>query len=188
MNTHIVLAIVAMVLFWFVCVFLWASRFARVRPNQVMIISGRKNIQPDGTVAGFRIVKSGATFVLPVIERVDVLSLEVFTVELPWSKSRVANGRTVEAVCSAQMKINNDDASIALATEYFLGKSQPEIQKIIQPILEKHVSLVLGSLSSEEATQNHAAYSANVQTSATADLAGMGLNLVSFTIRDTRAA
>src|SRR5215468_10204741 len=57
---------------------IWASRYTKVGPNQVLIVSGRKHriTDADGTVQyrGFRVVKGGGTFVIPVIEKVDVLS------------------------------------------------------------------------------------------------------------------
>jgi uncharacterized membrane protein YqiK len=51
------------------------SRYTKVGPNQVLVVSGRKRryVDPDGTVGsrGFRIVKGGGTFVYPVVEKVD---------------------------------------------------------------------------------------------------------------------
>jgi flotillin len=172
----------------FVFVLIWASRYAKVGPNQVMIVSGRKIQLPDGRFAGFRIVKGGGTFVFPVIERADVLSLEVITIDMPGSKAQSAGGQAVEVDCSAQVKINSDDGSIVAAAEYFLSKSQTEIKNIVRPVLEKHLSSALGNLSTEETIQNPAASAAKVQTAAAGDLGKMGVGLISFTIRNARAA
>src|SRR5690349_11760586 len=65
---------------------IWASRYTKCGPNQVIVISGRQKryIAPDGTeqVLGFRIVKGGGTFVIPVVEKVDILSLELLTIDV----------------------------------------------------------------------------------------------------------
>src|SRR4029077_8456623 len=65
---------------------IWASRYAKVGPNEVLVVSGRKHryADPDGTVQmrGFRVVKGGGTFVIPVIEKMDTLSLELLTIEV----------------------------------------------------------------------------------------------------------
>jgi flotillin len=114
--------------------------------------------------------------------------LEVTTVDLPRAKAQAAGGRAVEADCSAQVKINSNDASIVAAAEYFLSKSQSEIKNIVRPVLEKHLSSVLGSLSIEDATQNPAACAAKVQTAAAVDLGKMGLSMISFSIRNSRVA
>jgi flotillin len=165
------------------------SRYMKVAPNQVLIVSGRRIQLPDGTVAGFRIVKGGGgTFVFPVFERADTLSLEPVTVDMPRVQAQAADGRRMKADCAGQIKIKGDYASIVAAAEYFLSKNQAEIKGIVQPILEKHLNSVLGSSSIDEATSNPAACASKVQISASADLGQMGLTLISFTIRDIRSA
>jgi flotillin len=179
-------ATVILVLLVFMLIFL--SRYTKVGPNQVLIVSGRKIRLPDGRVAGFRIVKGGGTFVFPVIEKADILSLEIIKVDLPRARAQAGGGRAVQADCAAQIRINGDDASIVAAAQYLLNKSQTEIKEIVRPVLEKHLNSVLSSSSIDELTQNPAACAARVQTSASADLGKMGLSLISFTIRDIRAA
>jgi flotillin len=184
----VILAVIALVVVMFIFVAIWASRFVKVGPNQVLVVSGRKVQLPDGRFVGYRMVKGGGTFVLPVIERTDVLSLEVITVEMPGSKAQTAGGHAVQADCVAQVKINSDDVSLLAATERFLSKSQPETANIVRPILEKHLSSVLASSSLEAASQNPAACAALVQAAAASDLARMGLSMLGFTMRNARAA
>ena len=90
--------------------------------------------------------------------------------------------------CTAQVKINGDEVSIATAVEHFLSKGQAEVKNIVRPILEKHLSSVLARSSLEEASQDPAACAATVQTAAAKDLAKMGLSVISFTIQNARAA
>lgn len=174
-------ATIILVLFVFMLIFL--TRYTKVGLNQVLIVSGRKIRLPDGSIAGFRIVKGGGTFVFPVIEKADVLSLEIINVDMPRERLRAAGG-AVQADCAGQIKVNGDDASIVAAAQYLLNKIQTEIKGIVRPILEKHLNSVLGSSSTDELTQNPTACAAKVQTSASADLSQMGLSLISFTIRD----
>src|SRR5215475_4575747 len=83
-TTTLIIAGVASFLFvMFIFFAIWASRYTKVGPNQVLVISGRKHqrADPDGTMheVGFRIVKGGGVFVWPVYEKVDILSLELLT-------------------------------------------------------------------------------------------------------------
>jgi flotillin len=183
-----ILAAAAIILVMFVFMLIFLSRYTKVGPNQVLIVSGRKIRLPDGSVAGFRIVKGGGTFVFPVIEKADVLSLEVINVDMPRVRALAAGGRAVQADCVAQVKINGNDASIIAAAEYFLNKKQAEIKEMVRPILEKHLNNALGNSSADEVIQNPAACAARMQASASADLGQMGLSLISFTIRDIRIA
>src|SRR5436190_22251456 len=82
-----VIAGVAVVLFvLFTMLAIWANRYMKVGPNQVLVVSGRKHrvVDPDGTTGdvGFKIRKGGGGFVLRVLEKVDLLSLELLTIDV----------------------------------------------------------------------------------------------------------
>ena len=73
------IATIVVVVVVFLLVYMVFSRYTKVGPNQVLIVSGRKHKLEDGSMVGFRIVKGGGTFVMPVFEKVDILSLELLT-------------------------------------------------------------------------------------------------------------
>ena len=183
-----VVAAIALLLVLFVFMGIWASRYVKVGPNQALIVSGRKVQLPDGRTRGFRVVKGGGTFVFPIIEKVDVLSLEVLTLDMPRSKAGTKGGASVETDCAAQVKIKGDEASLIAAAERFLSKTPDDIKQIVQPILERHLSQVIAAASIQEITQNPMACAALVQTAATKDLSELGLEAINLTIRNARAA
>ena len=190
MHTHQIPALIAVfgiVIVVWIFSSIWLSHFRKVGPNRVLIVSGRLNRLPDGTVRGFRIVKGGGTFVIPQLETADELSLEVFALEMPKCKARTAQGACLEADCLAQVKIKGDDASILAAAEHFLSKNDAEMRNLIKPVLERHLSSILGSMNREEIERDPASCAARMQTAAAGDLGSMGLGLVSFTIRDVRS-
>src|SRR6201993_3141424 len=130
-----VIAGVVVVLFvFFMFIGIWASRYKKVGPNQVLVISGRKHriVDPDGTArdVGFRIVKGGGVFVYPVIEKVDILSLELLTIDVQTPEVYTSKGVPVRVDGVAQIKVKGDDISIATAAEQFLGKSQDEVRNV----------------------------------------------------------
>jgi flotillin len=166
------------------------SRYTKVGPNQVLVISGRDHryADPDGTLRkrGFRIVKGGGTFVYPVIEKVDLLSLELLTIDVQTPEVYTSKGVPVKVDGVAQIKVKGDDVSIATSAEQFLGKSTQEIQQIATQTLEGHLRAILGTMTVEEIYQNRDAFASKVQEVAAGDMANMGLGIVSFTIRDIR--
>jgi flotillin len=180
----------ALILVLFVFVLIWASRYTKAGPNQVLIISGSKRrlIDPDGNVreVGFRVVKGGGTFVIPVKEKVDVLSLELLTIDVQTPEVYTSKGVPVKVDGVAQIKVKGDDISIATAAEQFLSKSVDDIKNIAMQTLEGHLRAILGTMTVEEIYQNRDAFAAKVQEVAAGDMANMGLGIVSFTIRDIR--
>jgi len=168
----------------------YASRFVKVGPNQVLVISGKARIvvNPDGTRqrVGFRIRVGGGTFVWPVLERVDTLSLELMTLEVRTPEVYTVQGVPIVVDGIAQIKVKGDDISIRTAAEQFLGKSQSEIAQTALQTVEGHLRAILGAMTVEEVYKNRDAFAARVQDVAATDLANMGLALISFTIRDIR--
>jgi flotillin len=169
---------------------IFASRYTKVGPNQVLVISGRKRkiIDPDGTLrhVGFRIVKGGGVLVWPVLEKVDILSLELLTIDVQTPEVYTSKGVPVKVDGVAQIKVKGDDISISTASEQFLGKNTDEIRNIATQTLEGHLRAILGTMTVEEIYQNRDAFAQKVQEVAAGDMANMGLGIVSFTIRDIR--
>jgi len=185
-----VMAIVGIVIVVFLLLAIWASRYTKVGPNQVLVVSGRRyrSADPDGTVVtrGFRIVKGGGTFVLPVVEKIDLLSLELLTIDVQTPEVYTSKGVPVKVDGVAQIKVKGDDISIATASEQFLSKGTDEIKNIAMQTLEGHLRAILGTMTVEEIYQNRDAFASKVQEVAAGDMANMGLGIVSFTIRDIR--
>src|SRR2546430_13390895 len=171
-----------------ICIAVVPIRYAKVGPNEVLIVSGKKHryADPDGTVKtrGFRIVKGGGTFVYPVAEKVDILSLELLTIDVQTPEVYTSKGVPVKVDGVAQIKVKGDDISIATAAEQFLGKTTDEIRNIATQTLEGHLRAILGTMTVEEIYQNRDAFASKVQEVAAGDMANMGLSIVSFTIRD----
>src|ERR1043165_593711 len=189
-TLEIVAAAGAVLLVFFIFMGIWASRYTKVGPNQVLVISGKKHrmTDPDGQSrdVGFRIVKGGGVFVWPVFEKVDILSLELMTIDVQTPEVYTSKGVPGKVDGVAQTKVKGDDISIATAAEQFLGKSTDEIRNIATQTLEGHLRAILGTMTVEEIYQNRDAFASKVQEVAAGDMANMGLGIVSFTNRDIR--
>src|SRR5262245_26278645 len=189
-TTLVVVGIIAVLFVVFMFFAIWASRYTKVGPNQVLVISGRKHrvMDPDGTAreVGFRVVKGGGVFVWPVYEKVDVLSLELLTIDVQTPEVYTSKGVPVRVDGVAQIKVKGDDVSIATAAEQFLSKGTEEIKNIATQTLEGHLRAILGTMTVEDIYQNRDAFASKVQEVAAGDMANMGLGIVSFTIRDIR--
>jgi flotillin len=183
-------AVAAVVFVFFTFVAIWANRYMKVGPNQVLVISGRKHrvVDPDGAVreVGFKIRKGGGVFVLPVFEKVDILSLELLTIDVQTPEVYTSKGVPVRVDGVAQIKVKGDDVSISTAAEQFLSKTTDEIKNVATQTMEGHLRAILGTMTVEDIYQNRDAFASKVQEVAAGDMANMGLGIVSFTIRDIR--
>src|SRR5438067_1151957 len=186
----VVIAVASIVFVFFIFMAIWAGRYTKAGPNQVLVVSGRKHSyrDPDGTIQarGFRIVKGGGTFVIPVVEKVDLLSLELLTIDVQTPEVYTSKGVPVRVDGVAQIKVKGDDISISTASEQFLSKGVDDIKNNVMQTLEGHLRAILGTMTVEDIYQNRDAFASKVQEVAAGDMANMGLGIVSFTIRDIR--
>jgi flotillin len=169
----------------------YASRYKKVGPNQVLVISGRRRemINPVTGIkerVGFRVVKGGGTFIIPVLERIDVLSMEILTIEVEVRSVYTIEGVPVHVDGVAQIKIRGEDAAIYTAAEQFLSKGPDGIVYVAHETLAGHLRAILGMLTVEEIYRDRDAFAQKVLEVSGSDLANMGLEIVSFVIKDIR--
>jgi len=170
----------------FMMIVMVAKRWIKVGPNQVLIISGRRRSRAGLASVGFRIVKGGGAFVWPIIEKYDILSLELMTIDVKTPEVYTVTGVPVIVDGVAQIKVKGDDVSIATASEQFLSMERARIAEVAHQTLEGHLRAILGMMTVEEIYKNRDAFAQRVQEVATSDMANMGLTIVSFTLRDIR--
>ncbi|MBI4169605.1 MAG: flotillin family protein, partial [Acidobacteria bacterium] len=185
-----VIVFITVPIVFFILILAVAKRYRKVGPNQVMVISGRRHKvrTPDGRVeaTGYRIRKGGGAFIFPLLERVDVLSLEVLTLDFTTPEVYTKPGVPIVVDGVAQVKIRGDEASIRTAAEQFLGKTVEEIKQIALQTVEGHLRAIIGTLTVEDIYRNRDQFASSVQEVAVSDLANMGLEIVSFTLKDIR--
>jgi flotillin len=174
----------------FVFIWLYARRYVKVGPNEVLVISGRRRRvrEADGTssVVGFRITKGGGAFIWPIVEKYDILSLEIMTIDVKTPEVYTITGVPIVVDGVAQIKVKGDDVSISTAAEQFLSMTQEQIMNIATQTLEGHLRAIVGTLTVEDIYKNRDAFAQRVQEVAAADLANMGLTIISLTLRDIR--
>merc|ERR1719322_348992 len=84
----------------------------------------------------------------------------------------------------AQVKIMKDDQFLGIAAEQFLGKKEDEITDTILQTLEGHLRAILGTLTVEEVYKDRDQFANLVREIATPDVGKMGIEILSFTIKD----
>lgn len=184
-GVWIAFATIGVVFVLFIVVIVIAKRYVKVGPNQVLVISGRGRRTTQGRV-GFRIVKGGGAFILPVVEKYDLLSLEIMTIDIKTPEVYTVTGVPVIVDGVAQIKVKGDDVSISTAAEQFLSMDRARIAEIAHQTLEGHLRAILGMMTVEEIYKNRDAFAQRVQEISSADMANMGLTIISFTLRDIR--
>ena len=183
----VAIAVAVLAIIIFVC------NYIKVPPNVALIVSGRKHKykvkDAEGREItksfGYRIVRGGATFVIPFFERVDKLNLGIMQVDIKTGQpvpSQEYIGVMVDGV--ANIKIGSDDVSVATAAEQFLGWKQQEIAAVAMQVLEGNMREIIGGMTISDLVQNRDKFATATQNAATADMRNMGLEIVNITIQN----
>ncbi|HUW94579.1 MAG TPA: SPFH domain-containing protein, partial [Anaerolineae bacterium] len=140
--------------------------------------------ETEQVTVNYKIVKGGMTIVLPFVHEVKELDLSLITLDVAVHNVLSSNAVPITVDGIAQIKIGSDDTSIATAAEQLLDKTSEEIQYVAIQTLQGHLRAIIGLMTVEEVYKDREAFAQRVLEVAVDDLAGMGLQIVSFAIKE----
>jgi flotillin len=155
-----------------------ANLYRKAGPHEALVIYG---------AGGTRIIKGHGAMIVPVIQTCRLLSLELMSFDVAPDKdlyTRQGVAVNVEAV--AQIKVKSDPESIQTAAEQFLTKSAAEREGLIRLVMEGHLRGIIGQLTVEEIVKEPEMVADRMRSTSTTDMAKMGLEVISFTIKEVR--
>jgi flotillin len=173
----LVVAIVGAVVFLLLLFNLIGGLYRKVGPNQALILYG---MQKD-------VRTNGGAFVMPLFQRAQEFSLELMSFDVAPQQNLYTNqGVAVRVEAVTQLKVRNTNESILTAAEQFLSKNPQERESMIRLVMEGHLRGIVGQLTVEQIVKEPEMVSEKMRTTSSADLAKMGLEVVSFTIKEVR--
>merc|ERR1711879_829116 len=95
-----------------------------------------------------------------------------------------AQGVPLTVTGVAQVKIMKNNDLLQTASEQFLGKKEHEIKSTVLQTLEGHLRAILGTLTVEEVYKDRDQFASLVREVASPDVGRMGIEILSFTIKD----
>ena len=149
--------------------------YVKAPPDTAFIISGFRKPRILIGKAGFRI---------PFLERMDRLSLKMFSVDVK-TTDYVPNAEYINVKVDATVKIRigQSEEMMTLASKFFLNESEEMIIRRIQDTLEGNMREIVGQMRLEEMVTDRKAFGEKVQENAIPDLEKMGLEMISFNVQ-----
>ncbi|HEY4390202.1 MAG TPA: flotillin family protein [Paenibacillus sp.] len=167
----------------------WA-RYKTVSPDEAMLVTGSflgsKNVADDGSGRKIKIVRGGGAFIWPIFQKAEFMSLLSHKLDVMTPEVYTEQGVPVSADGVAIIKVGSSVEDVATAAEQFMGKPIEALKSEAQEVLEGHLRSILGGMTVEEVYRNRDKFAQEVQGVAARDLKKMGLQIVSFTIKDVR--
>jgi flotillin len=155
-----------------------ASMFRKVGPNQALVVYG---------FGGTNVVVGGGRVIWPMVQQSRELSLELMSFDVvPQNDFYSGQGVAVKVEAVAQIKVKSDQVSILTASEQFLNKVPQEREGLIRLVMEGHLRGIIGQLRIEEIVKEPEMVAEKVRSQVADDMSKMGLEVVSFTIKEIR--
>ena len=146
-------------------------------PNKAMVITG-----PTGSST----VIGKAKLIIPIIQRVDYMSLENIQVDFT-SRDEIPTKDAINVLVDAvaNMAIDQNPDVLKIASSKFLGYSTRDIQEIVTPILEGNIREIISQTTLKELIQgDKKEFAERVVENVSPNLKDMGLKLTTFNIQN----
>jgi flotillin len=164
----VVIAAVAAILLFVVVPIVYVKNYIKVPPNEVAVFTGRG--QP-------KVVRGGARFRVPGIERVDIMSLEPFNVSINLQNALSNNGVPVNVEAVGLVRIGSADEAVQTAVQRFLTSDLNSLQQQINDILAGSLRGITATMTVEDLNSNRDTLARNVVEEAGTDLARIGMEV-----------
>jgi flotillin len=175
LSIVLIVAVLAIVLF--LAAFATIGRlYRKVGPNRALIVYGGRS--------GPEVVSGGGKLIIPLIQRAEEFSLELMSFDVAPQQNLYTNqGVSVRVEAVTQLKVRSDRESILTAAGQFLSKTPQQREDLIRLVMEGHLRGIVGLLTVEQIVKQPEMVSEKMRDTSSADLQKMGLEVVSFTIK-----
>ncbi|KAJ8257050.1 hypothetical protein COCON_G00192020 [Conger conger] len=150
-----------------------------VGPNEALVVSGGCSGSNEKAY-----IVGGWAWAWWCVTDTQRITLEIMTLQPKCEDVETAEGVALTVTGVAQIKIMTDIDLLAIACEQFLGKSVLEIKSVVLQTLEGHLRSILGTLTVEQIYQDRDQFAMLVREVAAPDVGRMGIEILSFTIKD----
>ncbi|CAM4325792.1 flotillin [Bacillus manliponensis] len=179
----VLLAILALLILVFI------TKYRTVGPDEALIVTGNwlgtgKNVVITDDGKKIKIIRGGGTFVVPIMQQAEPLSLLNYKLEVITRDTYTKQGVPVTVNGVSIIKVGSTIEEVSTAAEQYLGKETEELKTEAKEVLEGHLRAILSSMTVEDAYSNREQFAQKVHEVASTDLKKMGLRIVSFTIKE----
>ncbi len=175
---EVVIALAAIVVAAIIVVGLAIKSFIVIcPPNQVAVITGRDRELSSGRTVGYRVLRGGRTFRVPLLEKVQSLDLNTIAIEVAVQNAYSKGAIPLNVQGIANVKISSSEGLLENAAERFLGRPPEYIPKLAKETLEANLRGVLATLTPEEVNEDRLKFAQTLIDEADEDIKTLGLEL-----------
>jgi flotillin len=159
-------------------VFVYASRYKKVAPDQAMVVYGRQ--MSPGSSIGYRVISGGGKFILPIIEGIEVMDLGAKDIVMDLDNIRtdtVGGSIPIRMKLTVLYKVSSERSVLKAAAENLMGKTAEEIKRMVEVVVEGEARTVTSTMTPEAVDKNRDQVARNIEVMASQQLMELGLEI-----------
>ncbi len=147
------------------------------KPNEVVVLSGRKRKTKSGQEVGYRVITGGRSIRIPILETIKRIDVTTMPVPVKVTNSYAKGGTPLNIQAIANVKISSNPSVVGNAIERFLDQDRSEIVRVARETLEGNLRGVVATLTPEQLNENRLQFSQRIASDVSRDLNKLGLQL-----------
>ena len=154
------------------------------KPNEVVVLSGRKRKNKSGQELGYRVISGGRGIRIPILETIKRIDVTTMPVPVKVTNAYSKGGTPLDIQAIANVKISSNPKVVGNAIERFLDQDRSEIIRVARETLEGNLRGVVATLTPEELNENRLQFSQRIASDVSRDLTKLGLQIDTLKIQN----
>ncbi len=154
------------------------------KPNEVLVISGRKWKTKDGHEVGYRVLSGGRAIRIPIVEKVRRMDVTIMPVPVEIKNAYSKGGTPLNIQAIANVKLSSNPNIIGNAIERFLKSDRKEILRVARETLEGNLRGVVATLTPEQVNEDRLQFAESITSDVSRDLMKLGLQIDTLKIQN----
>ncbi len=164
-------------------IYMWRAFLYICRPNEVLVVSGKRTVLPSGETLNFAVIQAGRHWRIPFIQTVNRMDVRLIPIELAVNKVLSNGGIPLDVHAIANVKITSDPQYTHNAVERFLNLPPENIRLSAKQTLEGVLRGVISQLTPEQVNEDRIEFANKLLEITSDDFNKMGLHLDTLKIQ-----
>ena len=146
-------------------------------PNEILVISGRRHVLPDGSSVGYKVLHGGRGVRIPLLEEINRMDTRIVPVMVEVKNAYSKGGIPLDVHAVANVKIATHPDLVRNAIERLLNVPPSGVASVARQTLEGVLREVVAELTPEEVNEDRLKFAATLMRNAKDDFDKLGLEL-----------
>ncbi|HEY3815579.1 MAG TPA: SPFH domain-containing protein [Polyangiaceae bacterium] len=153
------------------------------RPNELLVVAGKKHTLPSGEAANYTVIQSGSHWRVPFLQRVSRMDLRLMPTELSVTKVLSNGGIPLDVHAIANIKVTSHPQYTYNAVERFLTLPPEAIHMTAKQTLEGALRDVISQLTPEQVNEDRIEFANRLLETTSEVFDKLGLHLDTLKIQ-----